>query len=582
MSHDFDLVKATTGAGSISTSSHDDSYEYNSHSRNGGAAASKEERMVVSSSDEEPPSPPRRRSHNIRAGKVVSVRSFGSRSAGAGSNDDMSILRGAQLLRERLMKGEAAGAMADEIDGDDEDDLSFLVEASQAHPTYPYTRSSSDLLISKVIMEQRQKEIREEQEHDAAMSSDDYSTEPEMFDVKERIPSPVPEEASNIDTEPSDYRRPNLIRKSYYMDEVDDILLSDKEQSSTSSDPFGDPLDSILGISCMVPPNPPSYHHPYSETQRAVIQIESSPPRASKNHTLHKLVTTPAAVVTPHNAGAFSCLAPQFGSDPYGYTDETKSSTNLRPHTMSFQNHRAVGPRSNETSRRDNAPSYDILSPLSPAYEKLSNDPAFWHACNAGVLWQSLVSQHVKMPSSWWNADRRPLLGSEGKRPWNYIGRHRVEGNNVLNEFVHNRGSAGRILLHIVVQDLVTLEPVQDIAIGCFHPSARGIRRTTAFDPDLEQCRDVWIGLRQRKDEEESVMEALLRKGNGNRPVDSSPLGSKYEVTNNNMRSVFGEQPPIQTMYIRESDLFETLSGLMGEGSLPPALLVMQEYLRSW
>jgi hypothetical protein len=556
----------------VSTSSHDDS--------------SRSRAMVVSSSDDEGPpqnrSPSRRRvqPNMMATGRVIPHQ----------RSDDSSILRGAQLLRERLLKSEQL------MLGEDVGDLDLLVQRSQSFQKngYPLNRNSSSIsekLISKVIMEQEGKEQE-------VVSCDEYSTEEEQFDVRQRIPSPVPEEASNIDTEPSEYGRSTFIRKSNYMEDIDDILhLSDKEQSSLSS---GDPLESILGIQKLAMHTNHLSRHSVSERGLANVYGYEYPqhPQVNQAHALYITSTSSHCStsgsssedsstlhqVTPpfQQSSMFSCLAPQCDSgaqldDAYDYNIPTTH----QPPTHRSKDLSKCSFSQLPTKAADYT-NFDILSPLSPKYRELIHDPAFVHACNAGALWQSLVSQHVKMPSSWWNADRRPLLGSQYQRPWNYVGRHRVEGNQVLNGFVHTRGSAGRVLLHMIVQDLVTLEPVQDIAIGCFHPNARGIRRTAAFDPDLEACRDVWIGVRRRNDDDESVLEALFRKGHGDRPADSSPLGSKYEVDNTNMRVVFGDQPPIQTMYIMESNLFETLSGLMREQSLPPALLVMQEYLRSW
>ena len=232
----------------------------------------------------------------------------------------------------------------------------------------------------------------------------------------------------------------------------------------------------------------------------------------------------------------------------------------------------------------------DSISPLlddssgeTKRFKQLLKDPGFQHAQKAGVLWQSLVSQHVRFPDGWFRNGSRNA--HRNRRLWHYVGRHRVQDNPVLNFLVGNRGSSGRLLLHLVVRDLMTLAPVQDIAIGCFHPNARGVRWTTEFLPDVEDCRDVWMAFRRRTDEC-TVAEKLLKPDDGNNDGDpemndsASPLGGKHAVNNRNMRPVFGEKAPIHTIFVEENELYELLSSHELKGSLPPALILLQHYLR--
>ena len=222
-----------------------------------------------------------------------------------------------------------------------------------------------------------------------------------------------------------------------------------------------------------------------------------------------------------------------------------------------------------------------VISPTSPLYLELIRDPAYQHALRAGTVWQSLVSQHVRFPRQWW-APGGPSLGVRDRRSWKYHGRHRIEANAVLNSLVHNRGSPGRILLHIVVRDLMTMQPIQDIAIGCFHPDAREIRSTSAFSPKVQDSRDIWLAVRRRHDEL-SVTETLLTRKGGNNKDDNShasPLGvKKNAVHNQNMRAVFGELPPIQTIFLMENDVYEILSQHKN-GPLPPSVVLIQQFLR--
>jgi len=221
----------------------------------------------------------------------------------------------------------------------------------------------------------------------------------------------------------------------------------------------------------------------------------------------------------------------------------------------------------------------NIVPPRTPEYNRLMRDPAYLHAQRAGTLWQSLVSQHVRFPSSWWNGARSPPMGVAQRQMWQYAGRHRVRGNKFSRKLVHNRASAGRLLLHIIVQDIVTMTPVQDIAIGCFHPNARGVRLTTAPNSTLEGCRDIWLALR-RRGEDVPVVESLL-KGGVDDDANASPLGGKHAVDNSNMRAVFGDKPPMYTVFVGESELYELFSTYV-DRKMSPAALLVHRYMPGW
>jgi hypothetical protein len=193
-------------------------------------------------------------------------------------------------------------------------------------------------------------------------------------------------------------------------------------------------------------------------------------------------------------------------------------------------------------------PSFKGVSPLSVSYSKLVKDPAYCHAQKAGVLWQTLVSQHVRFPGHWWDGDRSPQMGmmedfyGNGKSycSWQYISRNRVYADPLLKKRCRNRAAPGRVLLHLVVRDLMTYLPVQDIAIGVFHPNARGIRRKETPDPRDEDYREVWMAVRKRaEDGSVSVVDRLLTKGRSIEDVaQNSPLGGSPKITNQNMRAV--------------------------------------------
>jgi hypothetical protein len=247
-----------------------------------------------------------------------------------------------------------------------------------------------------------------------------------------------------------------------------------------------------------------------------------------------------------------------------------------------------------------------MIPPRSSFFDELRlKSPSYRHALNAGLLWQSLASQHVRFSGLWWDGEEpaRPPFGSSKKKPWAYLGRHRVQGDYKLNSLIGNRGSSGRILLHLVVRDVVSLEPIEDICCGCFHPNARGIRTTKEYNPRSEDCRDVWIAHRRRAQEKRllvqeddsdadsdtdsddeyafTTIESLLRHQNKNR-VDPSPLGAqggKSAVSNDNIKFVFGSKPPVYTVFVLESDLYELFQNKL-DGSIPASVVLLRHYLK--
>lgn len=214
-----------------------------------------------------------------------------------------------------------------------------------------------------------------------------------------------------------------------------------------------------------------------------------------------------------------------------------------------------------------------VPSPISKENSALRNDPAYQHAQNAGFLWQSLVGQQIRFPRQWWGGARTPPMGAKGDAKWQYVGRYKVQSNKALNNMVRSRVAPGRLLLHIVIQDLMTWKPVQDVVIGCFHPNARGIRGTKNADPEEERNRDIWLAVRRRSDAVSAVDSLLMMGKPREASTNASPLGPQQRVANNNVRAVFGEEPPVETVFALESDLYQRLSNISPGSSAPLALL---------
>jgi hypothetical protein len=218
-----------------------------------------------------------------------------------------------------------------------------------------------------------------------------------------------------------------------------------------------------------------------------------------------------------------------------------------------------------------------VPSPISEENSALRKDPAYQHAQNAGFLWQSLVGQQIRFPRQWWGGARTPPMGAKSDAKWQYLGRYKVQSNKPLNNMVRSRVAPGRLLLHIVVQDLMTWKPVQDVVIGCFHPNARGIRGTEHADPKEESNRDIWLAVRRRSDAVSAVDSLLMVGKSWEASANASPLGPRQRVANDNVRAVFGEEPPVETVFALESDLYQQLSNLSPGKSAP--LKLLEEYV---
>jgi hypothetical protein len=223
------------------------------------------------------------------------------------------------------------------------------------------------------------------------------------------------------------------------------------------------------------------------------------------------------------------------------------------------------------------------IAPTSYLHDELSKDDAYNHAMKCGIIWQSLVGQHVKFPSLWYDGEEpaRPYMGCPSKsNKWSFFGRHRMttsSSNNMLRSLVPNTNSSGKLLLHIIVIDSNTLEPTEDIVIGVYHPNAMGIRplksSNVADSQRLDECRDIWIGHRSRSvpvngRRNATRIESLLRHLNHS-SVDKSPLGSPknesssgnipYKIDNTNMNSIYGRNPPKSTLFVPENKLYKLL-----------------------
>lgn len=188
-------------------------------------------------------------------------------------------------------------------------------------------------------------------------------------------------------------------------------------------------------------------------------------------------------------------------------------------------------------------------------------DEALAHAERSGPLWRSLVGNHVRFPSKWDDIlpPTSPTIHSLHHKwsKWYFVARHRVKGDKRLNSReigVRSRRSGGRILMRMVIREMHSQQICREVAIGCFHPNSKGIRKG---DPssDCEDVREVWMAVRWVMEADESEPTPDLRPEGHDyegvvdnylmqkrRRLDYSTMGSalghRKAVNNENVRAV--------------------------------------------
>mmetsp|Transcript_62303 Transcript_62303/g.74986 ORF Transcript_62303/g.74986 Transcript_62303/m.74986 type:complete len:895 (-) Transcript_62303:504-3188(-) len=236
-----------------------------------------------------------------------------------------------------------------------------------------------------------------------------------------------------------------------------------------------------------------------------------------------------------------------------------------------------------------------------------TDDEAFMHAINAGLVWQTLVGAFVRFPNIWYNGARLPGMGIEAEDGaadvrWKYISRNRIRGNNLLNSFVRYRSSVptkGRLLLHIIVRDL-NWRPSKDIVIGCYFPGD-AYNKVSMLVENRNSCdenvREIFMAIRDRWEfstpsangdysssiaEPTRLLDPLLTMNKKMEDVISpSPIGKKkHSVNNYNIRAIYGDEPPARTVIIMESELYDLLiNARESAGTCATAILLLQEFI---
>jgi len=223
--------------------------------------------------------------------------------------------------------------------------------------------------------------------------------------------------------------------------------------------------------------------------------------------------------------------------------------------------------------------------------EPWRQNEAYIHAMSAGTLWQTLVGEHVRFPKEWFDGERTPRVDGEIPSKWRYIAKNRVR-NSSLNSLVKRRGG-GRILLHLVVRDAVSSREKEDVVIGCFHPHSRGLvseedykkRKDEFTDTDV---REIWMAIRSRNRKHEkissslqiSTIQPLLLYNRSLADVARrSPLYTNDRLSNENIRAVFGGEPPLETISKDETELLKILESSPYSSPKPISILLLQHFI---
>lgn len=229
-------------------------------------------------------------------------------------------------------------------------------------------------------------------------------------------------------------------------------------------------------------------------------------------------------------------------------------------------------------------------------------DEAVSHARRAGPVWRALVGNHVRFPSVWetiLGSTRPPIASGQQWSRWYYVARHRVKGDKRLNSRetgVRSRRSGGRILMRLAVKEMHSEYLTREIVIGCFHPNSKGIRRGDPM-PENEDVREVYMAvrwvmnetddeprldLREEKIDYEGVIDKFImqRQLHLDYSAMGSALGNRKAVNNENVKAVFGDQPPISSIDLYEDELADILknNGLENAAVLP-ALVLLKLFL---
>ena len=154
--------------------------------------------------------------------------------------------------------------------------------------------------------------------------------------------------------------------------------------------------------------------------------------------------------------------------------------------------------------------------------------------------------------------------------------------------------------MNVLVREMHSPQVCREIAIGCYHPNAGGIRRGEPME-ELDDVREVWLGVRWviPKDRKEVELSSSVHEEDVECYIDGfltqkrhvldyqtmgSPLGHRKAVNNENVRAVFGDQLPLTTVNLYEDELAEIIKAndnAKKKLSTLPGLMLLKLFLFS-
>jgi len=220
----------------------------------------------------------------------------------------------------------------------------------------------------------------------------------------------------------------------------------------------------------------------------------------------------------------------------------------------------------------------DILHDIQ-AFQKqhalsyLDKDDAYKHTRCAGLLWQSLVGEFVRFPKEWFGGKSRVPLDIDIKSPWKYVCRESYTDHPSLLSIIKHHTSRGRLLLHVMIVDSSAC--IMDIVIGCYHPLPQ--------DKVTSTCRYLWMAIRHRSSQINHPIESLISPNIDDSMISPIIGGTKKDVNNSNIRSIFGDKPPLHTVRIPQSTLMDVLRSKYciheSKSKITPAMTLLCEFV---
>lgn len=298
-------------------------------------------------------------------------------------------------------------------------------------------------------------------------------------------------------------------------------------------------------------------------------------------------------------------ISPESPRDITQFDSEVKKQSNKKQQNKSRQfmlkSILKQGSSFTRSSRKNSMITYKPATLEAFPPTEIRESVPFRHAQKAGLLWQTIVGTFVKFPTVWFDGSRTPEMGISNKGDivpkWNFLCLLRIQ-DRIMSSYIKDRRSSGKLMLHVIITDAEENE-IRDIAIGCFHPKARGVYSNNRYiEQNLEDIltddsfRDVWMAVRKRCGNNEknigsksTWIERFLTSGQSIDIVGrESPISHhKKSINNDNVRSVFGHGAPKETILLSKANfkefMQETETDMEGDDQASPTILLLKRFL---